>query len=75
MLMPYQHRSLKQPLKEKWVVPMVLGAIIITGDLDLDADITSATSLSVSADTNLAADVTTSVVHRPMVMMQQVMPQ
>jgi hypothetical protein len=37
-----------------------LGAIIITGDLDLDADITSATSLSVSADTNLAADVTTS---------------
>jgi autotransporter-associated beta strand protein len=38
---------------------MVLGAIIITGDLDLDADITSATSLSVSADTNLAADVTT----------------
>jgi hypothetical protein len=47
-----------------------LGAIIITGDLDLDADITSATSLSVSADTNLAADVTT-LVHRPMVMMQQ----
>jgi autotransporter-associated beta strand protein len=37
-----------------------LGAIIITGDLDLDADITSATSLSVSADTNLAANVTTS---------------
>ena len=37
-----------------------LGAISITGDLDLDADITSASSLSVSADTNLAADVTTS---------------
>jgi len=36
-----------------------LGAIIITGDLDLDAAITSASSLSVSTTSNLAADVTT----------------
>ena len=37
-----------------------LGAIGITGALDLDADITSASSLSVSTTSNLAADVTTS---------------
>jgi hypothetical protein len=37
-----------------------LGAIGITGALDLDADITSATSLSVSTTSNLGADVTTS---------------
>ena len=37
-----------------------LGAIGITGALDLDADITSASSLSVSTTSNLGADVTTS---------------
>jgi hypothetical protein len=37
-----------------------LGVISITGALDLDNDITSATSLSVSTTSNLAANVTTS---------------
>jgi hypothetical protein len=37
-----------------------LGVISITGALDLDNDITSATSLSVSTTSNLGADVTTS---------------
>ena len=37
-----------------------LGAIGITGALDLDADITSASSLSVSTTSNLGANVTTS---------------
>ena len=39
---------------------MQLGAIGITGALDLDADITSASSLSVSTTSNLGANVTTS---------------
>jgi autotransporter-associated beta strand protein len=38
-----------------------LGAITITGALDLDAALTSATSLSVSTTSNLGANVTTSV--------------
>jgi hypothetical protein len=37
-----------------------LGAISITGILDLNAAITNATSLSVSSTSNLGADVTTS---------------
>jgi len=37
-----------------------LGAISITGGLDLDANITSASSLSVSSTSNLGANVTTS---------------
>ena len=37
-----------------------VGAITITGALDLNAPITSATSLSVSGVSNLGADVTTS---------------
>ena len=37
-----------------------LGAIAITGDLDLDAELASATSINVSLESNLGANVTTS---------------
>ena len=45
---------------EQLAADAALGAIGITGALDLDAAITSASSLSVSTTSNLGADVTTS---------------
>ena len=43
---------------------VALGAIDITGNLDLDANIVGAASLAVSGTSNLGADVTTRPVHQ-----------
>ena len=43
----------------RWVTPWHFGAIGITGNLDLDANIVGAASLAVSGSSNLGADVTT----------------